>query len=876
MTFKQQLANWRDLRTFSDLLPMMLLVFFSGFVALAYQILWVRQLGLIYGNSAHATAVTLGVFFAGLSVGSWWWGRFSSKLRSPLRSYGWLEVGIGVGGLFCLPVLQIYRMAYPALYGSLSADGIWVANALFALLLVFAPSFLMGGTLPVLGRSLIRDQSLFGTTSAALFGCNTLGAAIGAFATAFLMLPVLGFRLTCILAVVISFGVAGYAAHLSRSEGTEPAPTTSEGKIKKRPSRKPKITCFPRWAVAALAFLSGFNVLGLEVLWTRMLAQVHENSVYSFAAVLIVVLLCLAVGAWLSSWLASRTRGPMPTLLILTTAGGLLVAISPFLFMALTNDMRMLGIPGSFSIYMLTLFGIALGSIGPSCLVLGMIFPFLMKGEEPFACLPGKSIGLLIAINTVGAILGSLTCGFLLLEWLGLWRSMQVLASLYLLVALILPSPKNPVVAPIKVGAILLLISCFTWMDSTRLPVTGYDPNREQETVIETWEASDCTVSVVRDQRGEYKIRINSNYSLGSSRAYMAQIYQSRVPLLAWPETKSVFFLGMGTGMTAGEALDRRDFQQIERVVVTELSPSVVEAAYKYFGGAPGSPDLCNGLFKDPRAEVVAADGRNHLMAHDETYDMINADLFLPYRSGSGNLYSLEHFQTVQRRLNPGGVFVQWLPLYQLSEREFGIITRTLLEVFDTVTLWRLDFRPGSDTVALVAHRDDTPLPASSLDVSQDQQEALVGMNEFDIMRVRLPINSQTIPLFYCGNLSGIREHFANYPLNTDDRPLIEFGTPLSMHRLSDKENPKFVEDKLARLVEKLLESTPPAGDPILAKRSPQNRQLPLAGAAWYRAGLAMAAEDPGGLKTYWEAFKQLWLESAETDAPTSDQSRVD
>jgi spermidine synthase len=845
--------------------PLMLLIFCSGFVALAYQILWVRQLGLIFGNSAHATAMTLGVFFGGLAVGSWFWGQRSNRLVSPLRTYAWLEFGIGGAGLLCLPVLYLYRAIYPALYGQFAAEGLWLVKGMLAVILVFPSAFLMGGTLPVMGKILIRQQSAFGATSAAMLGINTFGAAFGTFAAAFLMLPALGFRLTCILAVTISLGIAFYALFLSRSpqEGRASVQSHKNRKGGKKAAKKAEAAAAPRWIILLLAFVSGFNVLALEVLWTRMLAQVHENSVYSFAAVLIVVLLCLAAGAGLSSWWAASSRKPMPGLLALTAAGGLAVVIVPYSFVELTGGLQMLAIPGSFTVYMLVLFATALGAIGPSCLVLGMIFPFLMKGEERFASQPGRSIGHLVAINTIGAILGSLICGFLLLEWLNLWRSMQVLAALYLLMAFLIPSHGSVFALTVKGAAGVLLISTFTWMDFSRFPVSGFDPQGQKEEVIEIWEASDCTVTVVRDEIGEYRIRINSNYSLGSSKAYMSQIFQTRVPMLAWPDRKSVFYLGMGTGMTAGEALDRRDFAQVERVVVTELSPSVVEAAHKYFGGHEGAPDLCNGLFSDPRAEILVADGRNHLMADDETYDMINADLFLPYRSGSGSLYSLEHFKTVHERLNPGGLFVQWLPLYQLSEREFGIIARTLLEVFETVTLWRLDFRPGSDTVALIGHRDSTPLPESSLDSSRQQRDAIAGMNEFDIMRIMLPINSKTIPLFYCGNLSGMREYFTDNPLNTDDRPLIEYGTPRSMHRIGPGENPKFVGEKFADLVDKLLEATPPDQDPVLAQRSPANRRLPLAGASWYRAGMAMDRRDPDSLRKHWQDFRRLWLESA-------------
>jgi len=846
-------------------LPFVLLILFSGMVALAYQILWMRQLGLIFGNSAHAAAMTLGVFFAGLAAGSWFWGERSTRQRKPLRTYAGLEAGIGGAGLLCLIILELYFSIYPALYGQFSDGGIWLVKGLLAFFLVFPPAFLMGGTLPVLGRSLIREQAAFGVTTAAMLGVNTVGAAAGAFAAAFLFLPSLGFRLTCIVAVVTSFGVALYSLVLSRREMPPEALPRS---LKKKKGVKKKATAadspgVPRWAIRLLAFVSGFSVLALEVLWTRMLAQVHENSVYSFAAVLIVVLLCLAGGAGMSSWLAARSRGAVLMLQWITAAGGLAVLIVPLSFMQLTNGLQMLPEPGTFWLYVVRLFATTLGAIGPSCLVLGMLFPFLMKGEQRYTTQPGRSIGMLTAINTTGAILGPLICGFFLLEWLGIWMSMVGLAALYCFMALVLPPYRKAASILMKAGTVFLLFSAFTWLSPKDLPVTGLDPDQGRQQVIETWEASDSTVTVVRKQNGEYAIRINSNYSLGSSEAYMSQIYQTRVPLLAWPDRRSLFYLGLGTGITAGEALDRRDFPEVERVVVTELSPSVAEAAYRYFGGAPGSPDLCNGLFTDPRAEVMVRDGRNVLMATEDRYDMINADLFLPYRSGAGSLYSLEHFQTVYARLNPGGVFVQWLPLYQLSEREFGIIARTLLEVFEEVTMWRCHFQPGADTVALIGHREGAPVPASSLDTTDQQRSAVLGRSAAEVMRLALPINTRTIPFFYCGNLSGIRSDFEDYPLNTDDKPVIEYGTPRSLHRMVDGRHPHFIGEPFADLVDRVLEATPPEDDPVLALRPPEDHHLPRAGAAYYRAGMALQERDPQALERYWQAFRRHWLEAA-------------
>ena len=386
------------------------------------------------------------------------------------------------------------------------------------------------------------------------------------------------------------------------------------------------------------------------------------------------------------------------------------------------------------------------------------------------------------------------------------------------------------------------------------------DSQGRVETILETWEGSDCTVTVTRDSQNDLSIKINSNYSLGSMAGYGQQIYQARIPLLAYPETESVFFLGMGTGITAGEALSRDAFKHVTKVVASELSPNVVAASRRYFTGRPGEFDPTNGLFRDPRARVIVGDGRTHLLAIRDRYSMINADLFLPYRRGTGNLYSREHFQVARDRLDPGGVFVQWLPLYQMTEREFGVIARTMLAVFPQVSLWRGTFQPGAEIAALVGHGDTTPLPACLLDDEDAKRQAVKDATYRDMHNVMLPINEQTVLFFYAGNVTRAAELFKPYPLNTDDMPVIEFGTPRSLHQPASTGKPQFLEARFADLVDKLQARTPPEQDPLLALRSPADRMLPLAGAAFHRGSIASVHGDEERQVAEWGRFLRHWL----------------
>jgi spermidine synthase len=241
---------------------------------------------------------------------------------------------------------------------------------------------------------------------------------------------------------------------------------------------------------------------------------------------------------------------------------------------------------------------------------------------------------------------------------------------------------------------------------------------------------------------------------------------------------------------------------------------------------------------------------------------MINADLFLPYQRGAGSLYSQEHFQVVRERLKPGGIFVQWVPLYQISEREFGIIARTMLSVFPQVSLWRGNFQPGAEIAAFVGHADATPLPSAAADDAAERERAIAGKTHLEMQELLLPINRRTIPLFYAGNLSRVADLFTSYPLNTDDLPVIEFGTPRSLHQPSGSARPHFLGNRFASLVDQIQQRTPPAVDPLLALRSVSGRELPLAGSAFHRAWIARVDGDEDRWKREWETFLTHWLES--------------
>ena len=231
-------------------------------------------------------------------------------------------------------------------------------------------------------------------------------------------------------------------------------------------------------------------------------------------------------------------------------------------------------------------------------LLLGTVLPYLMKVGESFGLGAGRTVGNLVAVNTVGAILGSLLAGFVFLDLFGLWNSILMTGGLYLAAFLLLPGlPHLQRVLPATAIVLLLLV-----FHPGRLPLVHADP-AQNETVLQVWQGSAATVAVVRRQ-GSLKIKINNFYAVGGTAALKWEQWQTHLPLLIHPKPRSIFYLGMGTGITAGAALSH----PVERVVVTEIVPEVVAAARLHFG------PYTNHLFEDPRVKVVAEDGRNYLL----------------------------------------------------------------------------------------------------------------------------------------------------------------------------------------------------------------------------------------------------------------------
>jgi len=833
-----------------SLATLYLLFFTSGFAGLVYEVLWMKELGLLFGNTAQAAATTLAAFFLGIAAGGAVLGRYASRVSNPLRVYALLELGVSISALLYFLLLDVFHGIYTPLFELIGPGHplFIAAKFLLAVSILFPPAFFMGGTLPVMSQHLVRNPDSIGKTASALYAINTIGATLGAFAAGFYLPRLLGFTNAYLVAIALTSSVALFAWLLGRNDRAAAVAVTKPvaGAVPQKPS---ETSMSPR-AIRGLAFLSGFITLGLEVLWTRMFAQVLQNSVYTFATILVIFLLALATGAAVARILIGWSQRTSTTLFVLLLAGGISVAATPVLFIHLTDGLAYFGEGLNWTEYTIGVFATAATVMLVPGLLLEIVLPYLIKLSEQQRLPTGRTVGDLVAINTTGAVIGSLAAGFVMLEWLGLWASIQAMAALYLVAAFgFRPQQgrsRQLVAGLLPAGALVVV---FTLMDVSGQALITLDAENKDESLIEIQEGSAATVAVVT-RRDSLRIKVNNYYGLGGTGAHKSEERQSHLPLLLHPDPKTVFYLGMGTGITAGAALQH----PVERVTVTELLPGVISATKKYF-----SPFL-HGLYFDDRATVIAEDGRNYLLGTGNSYDVIIADLFIPWKAGTGTLYSQEHYRAALSRLNANGIYAQWLPLFQVSEEEVGIIANTMLSVFPQVTVWRSKFQTSASIMLLAGHRQPGPLDFAGLPA----RLARIKLDPVDqtgteaIGREPVPENRNVVLMHYAGNLSQADSLVNHYRINTYDKPVIEYIAPLEDRQKKAGTGTRLTGEALINFYASLLDATPPETDPYLEMVDLEDRKLVNAGLALHSSRIYRLSGQMRRSKKSLEQFNEL------------------
>lgn len=657
----------------------------SGTSALLFQTLWLRLSGLAFGNSIWAAALILSSFMAGLALGGALAATSTLGRLRPLRFYAGLEMIVAISGctlVFALPLLgEWLRPVFQALWSHQPLLNFLRFALSFALLLV--PTTAMGLTLPVLLEEPSLGTPEFGRNLGLLYGANTVGAMCGALLGEFYLLEACGLFGAAIAAALICCGAAIIALLLARA--TPFAPGTIPGCFNLKLSLGTSVP----WRLLIASGGTGALFLALEVIWFRFLRFYVASTSGAFAIMLAVVLAGIGLGSLLSSAIPERLlprRQLLPLLLLLTASATLL---SYLLFPVPVNPPTLPALDRSFWLQSGRL---SLALILPVAMLSGALLPAIVSAVQ--AELPGRmnSAGLSIFFNTIGAALGPLIAGFVLLPRFGFQASLLLCAVGYAGLACLTSNKaswsfRRPLgFSFVCLGAaFLLLLALFPY---GRAGVHFANARRPYEvdgsTLLKRIEGPADTYQLLRrnlyGQPYYYRLVTNSYSMSGThprSQRYMRMF--AYLPLALRPESEDALLVGYGVGVTADALTHSRHLRHLD---VVDISQEVFNLAESYAGPSYSNP------LRDPRVTTMVQDGRFYLQASPKSYDIITGEPPPLKTAGTVNLYTQQFFALMNGRLKEGGIASFWLPIYQLRIDETKAILRAFHNVFPHTSVW--------------------------------------------------------------------------------------------------------------------------------------------------------------------------------------------
>lgn len=776
------------------------LFFVSGATALVYQTIWARQLHRVFGTSTLAIATVLSAFMAGLAMGGFWMARRADTLKSPLATYGLLEIGIGIYGIIFPWILQIIIPIYLSLWGVLGATPTLYTAAQFMLVGValLLPTTFMGATLPILARFATHSLGAVGDKVGNLYSINTAGAVFGTWLGGFYLLPMFGLWTTTVLAAAANclLGVGAWLLgrwtkgghRLDEAEEEDSSPVSEKAMA----------------AVALCLGLAGFSSLVYEVAWFRLMGLMLGASVYAFSVMLLAFLIGIAIGGKLGgvcgdSVLRSRGQVGVLQLIALCEVG---VAILSFSLMYLYQELPVWyvwlfdafngeGHVSSIWLISLILSGLVMT---PPAILMGAVFPLGVRAVTGRTSSLGAVVGRLYGMNTLGAVFGAALAGFVFLPLLKvqgtvfLAGAVNILAALVVVwgievktrqrwfiglaaavLALAVGTQKPPWDPLIMTAGMYKYASSFS--DHSRDGILNYSKDKYE--LLYYREGLSSVVTVAKN-RGSDNIWLANNGKVEASTStdMPTQMLCSLLPIQFVEDPRDVLVIGLASGITAG-ALTLVD--AVQHLNVVEIEPAIKDAARIF-------DDYNYQVLDDPRLNLIHNDGRNQvLLSEPGSFDLIVSEPSNPWITGVSNLFTREFFEIGKTRLKPDGVWSQWVQMYGMHMRDLRSVLITFAEVYPYVAVYTT-----IEDADIVLLGSDKPLEPS-LEAARKLTHASDRIAS-ELVKVGIGDELDLIAMFKMD-----RDHLlllANgAPLNTDDNMLVEYSAPEHLHQDTQSEN---------------------------------------------------------------------------------------
>ena len=754
----------------------------SGASSLVLELLWTRELTLVFGATIPAISTVLGVFMGGLALGSFLAGRWSSRLRDLPRAYAIAE---GLIGLYALVVPYLLRglprlhAAAHALYGG-HPTLLSLTRLVATILVLIVPTTLMGATLPLLSRHFVAEAggaARAGRTVGALYAWNTFGAVLGTFVGGFVLLPPFGKGVTNLVAALTNLVLAALVLSLRGRPRREDDLDSLEVPVEAPAAPPSPASRRVRAAVLAAFAISGAAAMVCQVLWNRALAIVIGSSVYSFTLILLAFLVGLAAGAAALGALSARARTPLAWLGGVHLAVGAAVLASYAVMDKLPSAFLALLRGGSFSVdgVIACQFLLALLALLPPTLAMGGVLPITVRLVSRGAGTIGEDVGRAYALNTLGAIVGSLAAGFVVLPTVGLEHGLRgcaavsiVLGAGFLLAA---PGPRARRVAAIAAVAAWAVLA--PGWDRLRFSAGLFRVSIARQ-IIESsrWALpelvyyQDGVATTVSVEKWARTIALKNNGKVDASNGddMATQIMVGLMPFVFHPTALDrpprAAVIGFGSGVTIGAVTQF----PIASADVVELEPRVVEAGSRFFAAVNHRPEV------DPRVHVVIDDGRSFLARGDDRYDVIVSEPSNPWITGVSNLFTVDYWRIARARLADDGVFCQWAQLYELSPRNVKILLRSFASVFPYTYAFAAEDL-SSDVILVAANH---PLELDLAHLRRAFAHPVLGPE----LRRGGVASAEDLVAYLLLTPEEIAAFTAGAPINTDDNALIEYAAP--------------------------------------------------------------------------------------------------
>lgn len=756
----------------------------SGFAGLIYQSIWSHYLGLFLGHAAYAQALVLAIFMGGMATGAAWIAHAGQRWRNLVRGYALIEAAIGVLGLlfhwiFTGVAAFSYDWLIPALGSPWAVD---IARWGIAALLIFPQTILLGMTFPLMSGGLIRrfpgrEGSLLG----GLYFTNSIGAAIGALAAVFILLPWVGLPGAMVTAGILNFLVAALAWWLAREpEPALAAPPTTEVAPDQRLLHNPLL----RLVLFGTA-LSGAASFAYEIVWIRMLSMAVGSTMHAFELMLASFIAGIALGGLWVRKHADRTDSPLRMVGWMQVGMGVAALISLGVY---ANAFSWVGwligslakTDGGYALFNLGTATIAIAIMLPAAFFAGTTLPLftvtlLREG------LGERAIGRVYAWNTLGSIVGVFAAIHLLIPTLGLKLTLCVAAIVDMGVGLVLlriqaNSSRSMVRFGLAAGvaAVALIAAVRVPFDPLKLASGVFRHGRaqveENSRVLYYRDGKTASISAIAFPEGNINIATNGkpDASIMMPEGNVptddepTMVLAAALPLAMLESPKKVGVIGFGSGLTTHTFLGDARPQRVDTI---EIEAAMVEGA-RAFG-----PRVAR-AYTDPRSHIVIDDAKSFVSSQKERYDVIISEPSNPWISGVGALFSEEFYRFVPRHLSDGGLFLQWVQLYEIDDALVGSILKALTPAFEDYGAW---ISNGTDLLIVASPKGRLPNPDFERLMSSDLLKA-----ELARLGIVRPEHIAFRKVADARMLRALSKLYATPPANSDYFPVLSLAAPAS------------------------------------------------------------------------------------------------